>query len=87
LGPKGIPQNDLSTLLQRAEVWSGADRENLVSLFGSAPCHAPLLLLAVRGSLEPGGVKQAAVLVAALTCTGEAVHVEAKETTPTAGAS
>jgi len=76
LAPLGIPQNDLSSLLQRAEVWGDTEREALARLFGTAPCRAPLLVLRVSGAIEAEGVRQRAVPVAVLRCEGGRVQVQ-----------
>jgi len=76
LAPLGIPQNDLSSLLPRAEVWGDTEREAFARLFGTAPCRAPLLVLRVSGAIEAGGVRQRAVPVAVLSCEGGRVQVQ-----------
>jgi len=66
----GVPQNDLSSLVQRAERWSDDDLAALGAMFGDLPCRAPLLVLRVRGSLEQGVVREQATPVARLGCDG-----------------
>lgn len=75
LAPLGIPQNDLSSLLQRAEVWGDTERKALARLFGTAPCRAPLLVLRASGAIEAEGVRQRAVPVAVLSCEGGRAQV------------
>jgi hypothetical protein len=62
------PQDDLSTLVQRAEGWSDDETNVVAHMFGSLPCSAPLLVLRVRGSLAEGRVRELAVPVAWLSC-------------------
>jgi hypothetical protein len=63
-----VPQNDLSSLVQRAERWSDDEIDALGTMFRDLPCQAPLLVLRVRGSLEAGEVRQRATPVARLRC-------------------
>jgi len=70
----GIPQNDLSSLVQRAESWGDAELAGLARLFGDLPCRSPLLVVRVRGALERGAVQQLVAPVALLTCAGGAVR-------------
>lgn len=76
LSKHGIPQNDLSTLLQRAEAWGDGELEVLSELFGALPCRAPLLVLRVRGTLEAGDVREVAAPMAGLTCEDGKVRVQ-----------
>lgn len=76
LGAHGIPENDLSSLVQRAEAWTPSDIEALRELFGDLPCRRPLLVLSVRGRLAMGSVEQIARPVAALRCSAGAVMVQ-----------
>lgn len=76
LGAHGIPQNDLSSLVQRAEGWGDAELASLARLFGDLPCQAPLLVMRVRGTLERGAVQQLVAPVALLTCAGGAVRAQ-----------
>lgn len=64
----GVPQNDLSSLVQRAERWSDDELSTLGAMFGELPCRAPLLVLRVRGSLEAGELRERALPVARVTC-------------------
>jgi hypothetical protein len=65
----GIPQNDLSSLVQRAERWDESERHAFAQLFGGLPCASlPLLVLRVRGSLKDGVVEQLATPLAMLSC-------------------
>lgn len=68
LAREGIPQNDMSSLLQNAERWAAVDLASLASLFGALPCRAPLLVLRVRGALEDETVHSVAAATAALSC-------------------
>lgn len=70
LGEHGVPQNDLSSLVQRAERWSDAELEALGTMFADLPCRAPLLVLRVRGSLEAGELSERATPVARVGCDG-----------------
>jgi hypothetical protein len=71
----GIPQNDLSSLAQRAERWGATELETARQLFGSLPCEQPLLLLRVRGALAAEGVDQVATPLASLGCNDAKVDV------------
>jgi hypothetical protein len=73
----GIPQNDLSSLVQRFETWSVGDVEALSKLFGGLPCAAPLLVFRVRGTFETDDVRSRASAIAALTCESGQVEVQA----------
>jgi hypothetical protein len=65
----GIPQNDLSSLVQRAERWDQAEQRAFGQLFNALPCSAlPLLVLRVRGSLADGAVEELATPLASLSC-------------------
>jgi hypothetical protein len=64
----GVPQNDLSSLVQRAERWSDAEVATLGAMFGGLPCRAPLVVLRVRGSLEAGVLRELATPVARIGC-------------------
>lgn len=80
----GIPQNDLSSLTQRAGRWGPAELEALSQLFGSLPCEHPLLVLRVRGTLAESAIEQVATPLAWLTCDGTQVKARAA-TSPSAG--
>lgn len=71
----GIPQNDLSSLAQRAERWSVKELDTARLLFGALPCEEPLLLLRVHGALAAEGVHQVATPLASLACNGTEVEV------------
>jgi hypothetical protein len=75
LSPLGVPQHDLSSLVQRAELWNEADEAALLRLFGALPCEQPLLVLRVRGGLEAGRVEVRATPAALLSCTGARVDL------------
>lgn len=66
----GVPQHDVSSLVQRAERWTADETAALVSLFGDLPCHKPLLVLRVRGALDGDRVRARATPAALLTCAG-----------------
>jgi len=68
LSEHGIPQNDLSSLVQRAERWSDDDVRTLGAMFGSLPCREALVVLRVRGSLEGAGLSATATPVAHVGC-------------------
>jgi hypothetical protein len=76
LGAHGVPQDDLSAIVQRAERWGASDTASLAKMFGALPCRAPLLVLRVRGSLEPDAVRQVATPVARIGCEQGLVRVE-----------
>jgi hypothetical protein len=71
-----VPQDDLSAIVQRAERWGDSDTAALAEMFGALPCGAPLLVLRVRGSLEPDALRQVATPVARIGCEGGLVRVE-----------
>jgi len=75
----GIPQNDLSSLVQRADHWGAPEIAALKRLFGSLPCQHALIVLVVRGMLAEGAVQYAATPVGALQCAGDRVSVERPE--------
>jgi len=77
----GIPQNDVSSLVQRADHWGVPEIAALKHLFGSLPCQHALIVLVVRGRLAEGGVDYVATPVAALQCAGDRVSVERPERT------
>lgn len=77
LADHGIPQNDLSSLIQRAEHWGPAELEALSQLFGPVACEHPLLVLCVRGALAEHGIEQVARPVAWLACDGTQVKARA----------
>lgn len=66
----GVPQHDLSSLVQRAAHWTAGDEAALVSLFRDLPCRQPLLIMRVRGTLEGARVRARATPAALMTCTG-----------------
>lgn len=68
LSERGVPQNDLSGLVQRAEHWSDDELQMLGAMFGGLPCREPLLVLRVRGSLEGGALREVASPVARVGC-------------------
>jgi hypothetical protein len=70
----GVPQNDLSSLVQRAERWSDDELRTLATMMGDLPCQAPLLVLRVRGSLEAGVPSERATPVARVACEGGQVR-------------
>ena len=70
----GVPQNDLSSLVQRAERWSDDELRALATMMGDLPCRAPLVVLRVRGSLEAGVMSERATPVARVGCEGGQVR-------------
>jgi hypothetical protein len=68
LEPLGIPQNDLSSLVQRAARWDAAELEALRRLMGALPCERPVLLVSVRGTLGQSPAEHVVTPVAALGC-------------------
>ncbi|MET0414012.1 MAG: hypothetical protein ABW217_22070 [Polyangiaceae bacterium] len=76
LGAHAVPQDDLSAIVQRAERWGDSDTAALARMFGALPCRAPLLVLRVRGSLEPDALRQVATPVARIGCEHGLVRVE-----------
>jgi hypothetical protein len=72
----GIPQNDVSSLVQRADHWGVPEIAALQHLFGSLPCQHALIVLVVRGMLAKGAVQYVATPVGALQCAGDRVSVE-----------
>jgi hypothetical protein len=76
LGTHGVPQDDLSAMVQRAERWGDDDTSTLARMFGALPCRTPLLVLRVRGALEAGTPRMLATPVARIGCEAGAVRVE-----------
>lgn len=72
----GLSQNDLSSLVQRAEHWTLDDRLAIEHVFGSLPCAQPLVLMRVDGTLDSQGVRQAATPVAWLRCESARTSVQ-----------
>lgn len=70
----GVPQNDLSSIVQRAERWSDDELATLGPMFGDLPCRAPLVVLRVRGSLEAGSLREWATPVARIVCEDGRTH-------------
>jgi hypothetical protein len=68
LDAHGLSQNDLSSLVRRAERWTADDRRALEHAFGSLPCDGPLVLMRVEGRLGAGSVLRDATPVAWLGC-------------------
>jgi hypothetical protein len=72
----GLSQNDLSSLVQRAEQWTPEDRLAIEHAFGSLPCAQPLVLMRVAGTLDGQGVRQEATPVAWLRCEDARTRVQ-----------
>ena len=65
----GIPQNDLSSIVQRAEVPRADDRAAALALFRDLPCQSgPFVVFSVSGALTADAVVETAVPVLTLTC-------------------
>ena len=71
----GIPQNDVSSLVQRADRWGAPEIAALKQLFGSLPCQHALIVLVVRGVPAEGAVQYVATPVGALLCAANRVSV------------
>jgi hypothetical protein len=72
----GLSQNDLSSLVQRAERWTSDDRLAIEHIFGSLGCAQRLVLMRVDGHLDSQGVQQVATPVAWLRCEAARTRVE-----------
>ena len=65
----GVPQNDLSSIVQRAEAPGADARAAALELLRELPCEAgPFVVFGVRGALTADAVSVSAVPVLTLTC-------------------
>ena len=68
----GIPQNDLSSIVQRADAPAEVDRAAALALFRELPCESgPFVVFAVRGALTADAVAETAAPMITLSCDAE----------------